>query len=73
MIFIEVKALVGVNYVRAADIVAIQAQDSRRCVVIMQGGVSIPCAEPAAEVAARIEAALRPVQETEASPSPGEP
>lgn len=58
MIFFEVKALAGVNYIRASEILAIQAQDPRRCVIVMPGGVTVPCNEPAGDVIARLEAAL---------------
>jgi len=58
MIFIEVKALSGANYVRAGEVLAVQTLDAKRCAVIVQGGVSVSCNEPAADVVARLEAAL---------------
>lgn len=58
MIFLEVKALAGQNYVRADDVLAVQGLDPKRCAVVMRGGVTVPCSEPAADVVARLEAAL---------------
>lgn len=59
MLFIEVKAMAGVNYIRAADILAVQYTDRDKCVVMLTGGVTIPCYESAAAVVERIEAQLK--------------
>jgi hypothetical protein len=56
MIFIQVKAMAGVNYIRAAEILAVQYTDREKCVVMLTGGVTIPCYESAAAVVERIEA-----------------
>jgi hypothetical protein len=56
MIFIEVKSLAGMNYIRAADILAVQYNDPQRCTVVLTGGVTLPCSEAAKELAARLEA-----------------
>jgi len=58
MNFIEVKSLSGSSYVRARDVLAVQMLDQKRCSLVMSGGAAISCNEPAAEVVARIEAAL---------------
>ena len=78
MLFIEVKSLAGVNFIRAGDVVAVQFVDRDKCAVVMAGGVSLPCVEPASVVAARIEAAVGgagaeavPVRSVEAEPEPG--
>ncbi len=58
MFFIEVKSLAGVNYIRAADVIAVQFSDPKKCSVMMAGGISIACTEAASDIAARIEAAV---------------
>jgi hypothetical protein len=58
MIYIEVKTLAGLSFVRGADILAVQYNDPQRCTVVMAGGVTLPCTEAAKEVVARIEAAV---------------
>ena len=58
MIYIEVKSLAGISYVRASDILAVQFNDPQRCTVVMAGGVNVPCTEGAKEIVARIEAAM---------------
>ncbi len=63
-IFIDVRSMAGVNHVRAGDVIAVQFVDLQKCNVIMAGGVTIPCSEPAAIVKARIEAAFTPNSET---------
>ena len=54
---VALKALAGLNYVRVDQVIAISATDPTRCTVIMTGGVSIPCSEPAKDVIAKLEAA----------------
>ncbi len=63
-VFIEFRALGGVNYVRAADIIAVQYNEPQKCTVLLAGGGSMSCAEAAAQVKARIDAALQPKSET---------
>jgi ATP:corrinoid adenosyltransferase len=58
MIFIEVKSLAGMNYIRAADVLAVQYNDPQRCTVILTGGVMVPCSEAAKELTARLEAVM---------------
>ena len=58
MYFVEVKSLAGVNYIRAADVIAVQFSDPNRCSVMMAGGISLACTEPAAVIAARVEVAI---------------
>ena len=58
MIFVELKSLAGSNYVRAADVIAVQYTDPTRCAVMMQGGVTLPCVEPAKSVVEKLERAL---------------
>ena len=67
MIYIEVKTLAGVSYVRSADVLAVQFNDPQRCTVIMVGGVTLPCTEPAKDVAARVEAAAAKSSEVKSS------
>lgn len=57
MIFIQIKSMAGVNYVRASDVIAVQFSDPQRCSIMMAGGISISCTEPASVIAERIEAA----------------
>jgi hypothetical protein len=58
MVFIEVKSLAGVNFIRASDVIAVQFVDRDKCSVILSGGVSLPCVEPASVVADRITVAV---------------
>jgi hypothetical protein len=60
---VALKALAGLNYVRVDQVIAISATDPARCTVIMTGGVSIPCSEPAKDVIAKLEAASSGKQE----------
>jgi hypothetical protein len=60
---VALKALAGLNYVRVDQVVAISATDPTRCIVIMTGGVTIPCSEPAKDVIAKLEAASSARQE----------
>jgi hypothetical protein len=54
---VPLKALAGFNYVRPDQVIAISATEPTKCIVIMTGGVTVPCAEPVAEVIAKLEAA----------------
>jgi hypothetical protein len=60
---VALKALAGLNYVRVDQVLAISATDPTKCIVIMSGGVSIPCSEPAKDVIAKLEAASSGKQE----------
>ena len=55
MIYIEVKTLAGMSYVRGSDILAVQYNDPARSTVVMVGGVTLPCTEAAKDIVARIE------------------
>ncbi|HLW92298.1 MAG TPA: hypothetical protein VKS78_13505 [Roseiarcus sp.] len=55
--FVSVKALAGVNYVRADHVIAVAASEPTKCNIVMAGGVTVPCAEPAKDVIARLESA----------------
>ena len=58
MIFIEVKSLAGMNYIRASDVLAVQYNDPQRCTVVLRGGITVPCTEAAKDIVARIETAM---------------
>jgi hypothetical protein len=60
---VAVKALAGHNYVRVDQVIAISATEPTKCIVIMTGGISIPCSEPAKDVIAKLEAATQEKQE----------
>lgn len=64
---VPLKALAGFNYVRVDMVIAIGATDPIKCNVYLAGGVTIPCAEPAKEVIAKLEAAANEA----AAASPG--
>ena len=61
--FVSVKALAGFNYVRVDQVIAVQSTEPAKCLVMMAGGVTVPCAEPAKDVLARLEAASQAKQE----------
>lgn len=63
MQFIQLKALAGVNFVRADQVIAVYATEPGKCTVAMAGGVVVPCAEPAKDVIERVEKATRVKQE----------
>jgi hypothetical protein len=60
---VPLKALAGFNYVRVDQVIAISATEPTKCVVVMAGGINVPCAEPAKEVIAKLEAAAQGKQE----------
>ena len=62
MLFIQVKAMSGVNYLRAHDIMGVQYTDREKCSILMSGGVTVPCYEAASVVVARIEEQLKGAQ-----------
>ncbi len=70
MIFIEVKSMAGVNYIRASEVLAVQYADRERCNVVMVGGISMACMEPAAQVAEKITSALTGAAAQKAEPAP---
>ncbi len=55
MIYIQVKAMAGTNYVRANDVLAVQFTDREKCTLMLTGGILMPCYEPAATVVGRLE------------------
>ena len=57
MQMVAVKAMVGSNYVRSDQVIAITTTDPAKCTIYMSGGVMVPCSEPAADVLARLSAA----------------
>ena len=60
---VALKALAGFNYVRVDQVIAISATEPSKCVVMMSGGITVPCSEPAKDVIAKLEAASQPRQE----------
>jgi hypothetical protein len=62
--FIEIRAMAGMSYLRAQDVIAVQHVEQQKCTVLMAGGLSLSCSEPAKEIMARVQAALRPTSET---------
>ncbi len=58
MVFIQIKSMAGMNFIRASDVIAVQFSDPLRCSIMMAGGISLACTEPASAVAERVEAAL---------------
>ncbi len=60
---VALKALAGFNYVRVDQVIAISATEPSKCVVMMTGGISVPCSEPAKDVIAKLEAASQGKQE----------
>lgn len=63
MIFIEVKALAGSNFIRAKDVIAVQQTSPDKCAVMMAGGVTIPCSEPTKDIVGRLEKFLAPQED----------
>jgi hypothetical protein len=62
--FIEVRALAGMNYIRAQDVIAVQHVDTQKSAVMLVGGATMPCSEPAKDVMMRVQAALLAMSET---------
>ena len=54
MQMVAIKAIVGSNYVRSDHVIAITTTDPAKCTVYLTGGVMVPCAEPAANVLAKL-------------------
>lgn len=57
MQMVAVKAMVGSNYVKGDQVIAITTTDPAKCTIYLTGGVMVPCSEPAADVLARLSAA----------------
>jgi hypothetical protein len=57
--FVQVKALAGFNYVRSDQVIAISAIEPTKCNIVMVGGVTVPCSEPAKDVIAKLETAAK--------------
>jgi hypothetical protein len=55
--FLGVKSLVGSNYVRVDQVIALTTSDPAKCTIYLTGGVTVACAEPAKEVLTRLAAA----------------
>ena len=66
---VPLKALAGFNYVRVDQVIAIGATDPTKCNVYMTGGVTIPAAEPAKDVIAKLMAAEKASEEAPATPA----
>jgi hypothetical protein len=58
MVFIEVKSLGGINYIRASSVIAVQYVEPKKCTVVMGTGATVQCTEAAKDIADRIEAAV---------------
>ena len=56
--FIEVKSLAGQNFILADQVIAVQQTEASKCLVLMAGGLSIPCNEAARDVVERLETIL---------------
>lgn len=60
---VALKALAGFHYVRPDQVIAISSSEPTKCVVMMAGGVTVPCSESAKDVVAKLEAASQGKQE----------
>lgn len=63
MQFIQLKALAGVNFVRADMVIGVYSTEPGKCTVALAGGATVPCAEPAKDVIERVEKAARAVKD----------
>ena len=63
-LFIEVKSLAGQNFILADQVIAVQQMEASKCLLIMAGGISIPCNEAARDVVERLEMILTDKQGT---------
>ena len=59
MSMVAIKAMVGSNYVKSDEVIAITTTDPAKCTIYLTGGVMVPCSEPAAAVLAKLEAAAK--------------
>ena len=55
-LFMAVKALSGLNHIRADMVIAVAAAESTKCSIFLMGGVTIHCSEPAKDIVERLEA-----------------
>lgn len=67
--FVEIRALGGASYVRAAEVIAVQYLEPQKCNVLLSGGASLSCAEPATQIRARMDAALQTQEMTDGDAS----
>ena len=58
-LFLEVKSLAGANFILASQVIAVQMMEAAKCQVMMAGGITIPCAEAAKDIVARLETTLK--------------
>lgn len=63
MQFIQLKALAGVNFVRADMVIGVYSTEPGKCTVALAGGATVPCAEPAKDVIERVEKAARAIKD----------
>ena len=56
---VAIKAMVGSNYVKGDEVIAITTTDPAKCTIYLTGGVMVPCSEPAADVLAKLAAAAK--------------
>jgi len=54
MLLVALKALAGSNYVRADQVIAITVTDQYKCLVVLTGGITVPCNESASDVMAKL-------------------
>ena len=54
MMLVAIKALVGTNYVRPEHVIAVTATEQFKCVVVLTGGVTVPCYEAASDVIVKL-------------------
>ena len=57
--FLIVKTRQGFSYIRPEHVLAIDANDSTSCTLVLSGGVTINSTEPAEDLVARMEAESR--------------
>lgn len=62
--FIELRTMAGASYVRAQDVLAVQFVDHNKSMLMLTGGSTLSCSEPAKDVVARLDAALPTTSET---------
>jgi hypothetical protein len=56
--FVQVRSLGGMNYVKPETVIAITMSDPTKCTIFLEGGVSISCNEPAKDAYEKIMQAL---------------
>jgi hypothetical protein len=60
---VEVRSLGGVNFVRSDRVIAVQTTSTGGNVIVMEGGILVNSSEPTKVVAARLEAAVVPIED----------